>query len=184
MKTVRLALATAVVAAAALFAATSPAQAAYSAIIELTVSPNPLVGGGNITATATTQPTTDCDEISITYEGETVTGTGSTLTHVFDTKVVDKVTETLATATCIYDDDQFKTAAAGGALKLGSVLVADTQETHDSVIVTLLPKSGEKPDDGGILPNTGGERLAWLVIGGLLVLVGGGVVIASRRRSA
>ena len=39
---------------------------------------------------------------------------------------------------------------------------------------------GGDGDNGGLLPNTGGERLAWLIIGGLLVLVGGGVVVASR----
>ena len=39
-------------------------------------------------------------------------------------------------------------------------------------------------DNGGLLPNTGGERLAWLIIGAMLVLVGGGVYMASRQRDA
>ena len=43
---------------------------------------------------------------------------------------------------------------------------------------------GNGGDNGGLLPNTGGERLAWLIIGAMLVLVGGGVYMASRQRDA
>jgi LPXTG-motif cell wall-anchored protein len=69
-----------------------------------------------------------------------------------------------------------------------------------SGVQTLLPEDDDDDDDdgdgdddgngggdgdnGGLLPNTGGERLAWLIIGAMLVLVGGGVVMASRRRES
>jgi LPXTG-motif cell wall-anchored protein len=71
-----------------------------------------------------------------------------------------------------------------------------TQEGNSSPCtgtITLLPVDDDDDDDGdgdgdgdggGILPNTGGERLMWLLVGALLVLVGSATVVASRRRHA
>ncbi len=96
--------------------------------------------------------------------------------------------------------------AAAALGSLGAGLVTATQTAGDVGTQTLLPEdddddgdddgdgdgdddgdddgNGGGGDNGGLLPNTGGERLAWLIIGGMLVLVGGGVVVASRRRDA
>lgn len=167
MKTVRLALATAIMGAASLFAATSPAQAADPVYPPITcvisVSSDRLVGGGSFTATATVTNATTSASTSLTYRGVTKTDDDSSVQATFETPVVTKVTITTVRAS----------ASANG------------QTCTASADITLLPKGGVSPGDkGGILPNTGGERLAWLIVGGLLVLVGGGAVVASRRREA
>jgi LPXTG-motif cell wall-anchored protein len=188
MKTVRLAVAAALVALFA-FVATSPAQA-YP-VVTVTVTDDTLIGGGTATITATVHPPINCDW-EMTYLGQTATGSGTSITADFDTRVVSHTEHDPVFATCTYDDTELPSgapAAGGSAGSLGTSLVAATQTATGEGTITLLPRHRHHHhhghgNGGGILPNTGGERLAWLVIGGLLVLVGGGVVVASRRRDA
>jgi LPXTG-motif cell wall-anchored protein len=191
MKTVRLALAAAVVALMTVVAPT-PAQA-YPAVT-VTVSEDTVIGGTDIVITATVDPSTiDCNW-SLTFLGVTRNGTGNSITRTFSTPVVDHVEHHEAVATCVYDDSQLGARGSGGTGSLGTAtsFVTATQSATGSGTQTLLPRHGDDDtdegngdnDNGGLLPNTGGERLAWLIIGGMLVMVGGGVVIASRRRNA
>lgn len=173
MKTLRLALATMLAAAFVVFAET-PVQA-YP-IESCSVSDRTVTGGDDVTVQVTVSPPEDGTEFSVTYQGETESGTGtSSFSATFDTPSVDDETETTAFASV---SRQGQTVPCSGT-------------------ITLLPDGGDNDDDdddgnggggdgdgGGLLPNTGGERLAWLIIGALLVIVGGGVVLASRRRDA
>ena len=203
MKTVRLAVATAVVALLALMAP-SPVQA-YPALT-VTVSESTVTGGDDITITAVVSPAVDCESWSLTFLGDTRTGSGSSITETFDTPEVDETEHHDAVATCTWDDphpgpqDEAAPSVTGsgsvGSLgtAVGASLVTELVTATGTGTQTLLPLDGGDDDDdgngggdgdgGGILPNTGGERLAWLVIGAMLVLVGGGVVLASRRRDA
>jgi len=182
MKTLRLALAGAVAVVVALFATLGPAFA-YPIDVNLSVTGGTVFGGKPIEVTATADST--CIELSITYEGETVSASNTdTLSHTFDTRKVTKVETDPVTADCSFDNESDEPQALGGgsAGKLSTGLVQALDNAHAENTITLLPPSGG--DDGGLLPNTGGERLAWLVIGGLLVVVGGGAIIASRRRTS
>lgn len=154
MKTVRLAVATALVASFAVLAS-SPAQA-YPGLT-CSISDVDAVKGEDFTVTATVDPALSSDW-TVKYEDVTRTDSDTTSTTAtfeanVSTTVVATVTQNGVSSTCTgrvdFDDDD---DGDGGG--------------------------------GGILPNTGGERLAWLVIGGMLVLVGGGVVLASRKRDA
>lgn len=207
MKKLRLALAVAVV---AFFTVIAPSPAQAYPTLSVTVTESTVVGGNEITITAVVVPAVDCEEWTLTFLGDTRTGSGPSITETFDTPEVDDVEEHEAEATCTWDDphpgpgpDDENAASFGGggagtlgasiSTSLAQVLVTATGTGTQ----TLLPVGDDNDDDdddgngggdngdgGGILPNTGGERLAWLVIGGMLVLVGAGVVVASRRRDA
>jgi LPXTG-motif cell wall-anchored protein len=194
MKKLRLAVAVAVVAAFSVLAS-SPAQA-YPGVT-VTVSEATVVGGNPIEITATVDPDIDCDW-ELTFLGDTVTGSGTSITETFDTPEVDDVEQHEAVAECFFDNG-LEARGGGGSRTLGASLATVEVSSTGSGTQTLLPvdddddgdgdEDGDEDGDGdgdggGILPNTGGERLAWLVIGAMLVLVGGGVVMASRRRDA
>jgi LPXTG-motif cell wall-anchored protein len=164
MKTVRLAVAAALVAAFAVLA-TSPAQA-YPGLTCSISDVEDAVEGEDFTVTVTVDPAVSSDFV-VTYEDQTrndsnTTSTTATFEANDATTVTAVVTQNGVSSTCTgqvdFDGD------------------GDGDGDGDS--------DGDGGDGGGILPNTGGERLAWLVIGGMLVLVGGGVVVASRRRDA
>lgn len=168
MKTLRLALAVAVVATFSVLAS-SPAGA-YPGL-ECMVSNVKVIGGEDATVTASVDPAVSSD-FTLHYQNQVHNDNGVTTTSAtFDTHKVDHETETTVTGTVTQNGN---TSPCTGT-------------------ITLLPRHGDGDDDGngdgdgdegGLLPNTGGERLAWLIIGAMLVLVGGGVVVASRRRDA
>ena len=183
----------------------SPAQAQDYQLVVVNVSERTVTGGDDIEITATANIT--CDSWELEFMGVEVSkGSSSFITHVFETPEVDEEEDHVATATCFYDDLD-ALGSGGGRGTLGSLIIVQA-EAQGSGVQTLLPEDDDDDDDdgdgdgdgdvdgdddgngggdgdnGGLLPNTGGERLAWLIIGGMLVLVGGGVVVASRRRDA
>jgi len=167
MKTLRLAIATTMAAAFVVFAQT-PAQA-YP-IESCSVSDHTVTGGDDVTVQVTVSPAEPNTDFEVTYQGQTETGTGTSFSAEFDTPSVNDETDTTVFAS----------------------VTRDGQTVPCSGTITLLPEDDDDDDGdgdgdgdgGGLLPNTGGERLAWLIIGAMLVLVGGGVVLASRRRDA
>jgi LPXTG-motif cell wall-anchored protein len=205
MKKLRLALAVAVV---AFFAVLTPSPAQAYPGVTVIVSEATVVGGDDIIISAEVDPDVNC-QWTLTFLGETRTGSGFEITETFETPEVDDEETRDAVAICTYNDDELDSMGGGGAGSLGTSIVTATQTAGDVGTQTLLPEdddddgdddgdsdsdddgdddgddgNGGGGDNGGLLPNTGGERLAWLIIGGMLVLVGGGVVVASRRRDA
>ena len=167
MNRLRVALAVAVFAVLAVLAP-SAAQAYPGSTC--TVSDVTVVGGEDATVTASVDPAIDSD-FELTYQGQVHTENGVTsTTATFETSEVDETTETTVFATVSEGGD---TTPCTGTITL---LPVDDDDDDDG------NGGGDDGDGGGILPNTGGERLAWLIIGVLLVLVGGGVTMASRRR--
>ena len=168
MKNLRLALAAAVV---ALFAVLAPLPAQAYPGLTCTISDVEVIGGEDATVTATVDPP-NSSSFQLNYQGQVHTDSGVTTTSAtFETNDVDEETETTVTGTVTQDGNT--SPCTGG-------------------VITLLPSGDDDGDgdgdgdgdNGGLLPSTGGERLAWLIIGGMLVLVGGGIVIASRRSNA
>jgi hypothetical protein len=178
MKTLRVAVAAALIGAFAAFIP-SPAHAQEPdpyGDVTVTVSEDTVVGGTDITITATVDPSEiDC-QWTLTFMGDERFGSGNSITETFDTPEVDEVEQHEAVAECTFNP----TVTGSGTqtlLPLGDDDDGDGDDDDDG------DGDGDGDgDDGGLLPNTGGERLAWLLIGLLLVVVGAGVVVASRDR--
>lgn len=165
MKTLRLAVAAVLVAAFAVLVQ-SPAQG-YPGLTCTISDVDDVSEGDEFEVTAAVQPSNASDwELTYDDQSHTDTNTAST-TATFEatdeTAVVAVVTQDGNSSTCV-----------------GSV--GDDDDDGDGDDDDGDGDDGGGGDNGGLLPNTGGERLAWLVIGGMLVLVGGGVIVASRRR--
>jgi LPXTG-motif cell wall-anchored protein len=203
MKILRLATAAAV---GAFLAVLAPLPAQAYEGVDVYVTDRTVVGGNSVSITAhVAPPGITCTTFTLTYDGVTKTATNTnSITRTFDTDEVDEETDTTAFATCNFDDGQLSSASLGGG-GLGSLgtLVAAPQESSGTGTITLLPdgdgdgdsdgdegdddgddNGGGDGDDNGGLPDTGGERLTWLLIGSVLVLAGAGTVFAARRRNA
>ncbi len=146
------------------------AQAYPDPTIKITVGDARFVGGLPLEYEATSGGV-EC-AWTVTFNGKTQTGAGTSLEGTFSTPKVDEITKKTITATCAY----------GGRAGRCGILVAS-----DSATVTLLPE-GDDDGDGttdanGALPDTGGSNLWILIVGGVLIVVGGGAVVASRRQS-
>jgi LPXTG-motif cell wall-anchored protein len=213
MKILRSAVAIALVASFSVLAS-SPAQSQSYSNVTVTVSQRTVVGGNSILIEATVDPpSTEC-EWELSFMGQTETGSGSSISETFSTPEVDEEEVHYAVAICTYDDGTGSAlgSVGGGTGTLGMSLAQAEVEAFGIGRQVLLPEDddgdddddgdgdgdgdddgdgdgdgdggGDGGDNGGLLPNTGGERLAWLIIGAMLVMVGGGVVVASRRRDA
>jgi LPXTG-motif cell wall-anchored protein len=190
---VRLVAAAAIAAVATLMS--SGAAQAYPDIpnVTLTIPDSVLVGGNTFTYKASAD--VDC-QWTISYPeavngSATQTGNGKTLSGSYDTKVVSKTFKSPIKATCKYDDNvpavakvvtsNDVTPAVYSPADSAQTLQAAIQSASASATVTLLPKGGDKNDDGA-LPDTGGSNLWILVLGGALIVAGGGVTYVARRR--
>ncbi|WP_456695786.1 LPXTG cell wall anchor domain-containing protein [Aeromicrobium sp. P5_D10] len=191
MKNLRLAAAASVAVAVSVLSAHSAQAYPDSPNVTIAIPSSDLVGGNTFTFTASAD--VDCDW-TVTYkDGRAAgvpadqTGSGKSVSGSYDTKAVSKTFRSPITATCAYDAN-----ASGSSTSAGKNDTASASAT-----VTLLPVGstgdgdsdagtgngeGGSEDGNGILPDTGGSNLWILVAGGALVLVGGGAVIASRRR--
>jgi LPXTG-motif cell wall-anchored protein len=176
--------------------AASPAQAYPSVTVR--ISDITVIGGHKIVITASTDPGVNCTW-RLSYNAKTgtrtVTGSGPSISHTFDTRRVSHIVHETASASCTFDDASVPTTAGAVGLAPASV-VAALRTVSATGNVTLLPlrnngdhddsdddDDSDDSDDDGNLPNTGGERLAWLIIGLLLVVAGTAVVVSSRKRS-
>lgn len=200
MKKVRLAAVAAVMGAVASFWA-GPVQAApYVDVVVVLTADSPVVGGKPVNFTATTTAgTIDCDW-TVTFTGAassdsgTRSASGTSISGTFDSKVVTTSTPTSMKAVCVYDDETAVPSAASATTDdtvtpaiytgdAGATLQAVAQASADTATVILLPVGGGDGDgDDGSLPDTGGFNVMWLLVGAGLLLVGGGVTYAARRR--
>lgn len=113
---------------------------------------------------------------------------------------VDHTTTAHTHATCVYDDTTVPDAhgSGGGGTHGFSTGLVMAQQSVSASGVLVISDCGNDHGNGnghhkhhkhkkhhkkhhGHLPNTGGERLAWLIIG-LLLVIGGASVVASSRR--
>lgn len=186
------------------FAGVSPANAeAYNTTVQ--ISDVVVVGGNRIFVRAQTSPPTQC-QWTVSFSGEAAqyvigpnpdAGSGTSFNKTYDTKRVPRTVTGSATASCRYDD-AIDPSALGGVGRFSTAFVTALQTASATGSVTLLPLNdsdsddnddnddsddGDDDDNGG-LPNTGGERLMWLIIGLVLVAGGATVVVTSRKRNA
>lgn len=168
MNTARTALAGVLAALFTVLGATA-AQAYPDPTVKITVGDARFVGGLPLDYTADSGGV-EC-AWTVTFNGKSQVGSGTSFSGTFSTPKVDKVTKKTITARCAYD------ASGASAAAVAS----------DSATVTLLPEGtdddGDTTTDNGALPDTGGSNLWILIVGGVLVVIGGGAVVASRRQS-
>lgn len=191
-------LAVAVIMSAFAMFASAPAQAYPDVVVVLTADSS-VVGGKTVHFTAdTTAHNVQCDW-TVTWtdgvgagEDPVRTGQGLSLKGTFKSKVVTSSTATTMKVECLYDDAVAPVVAkistsntvtpaiyTGKATTLQAKIVPAAPA---SAIVTLLPAGSSVAD--AELPDTGGTNLSWLLIGGVLVVAGGGVTYAARRRQS
>lgn len=188
MSKLRLAAAAAIACAVTLLS--SGAQAYPDCGISLTLNDSTVVGGKSFSFTADAGEV-DCDW-TVTYRGKTKTGSGTSISGSFDTPVVSKKTSSKITAACEHDVNAALAPAASSntvtpalySAQSSAALAAATTVCPVSAKVTLLPKNGvgDGGEDDGALPDTGGSNLWILILGGALVVAGGGITYAARRR--
>ena len=175
MQRLRLTLAVAIISSLTVLAP-SPSQA-YP-VFMCSITDVNVEGGDLAEVTATVSPAVASD-FELTYLTQVHTDEGVTSTTAsFETNEVDDPTNTTVFATVTTQGEEFSCA---GTIRLFPRDDDDDDDDGDGDDDDDDGGDGDG-DNGGLLPNTGGERLAWLIIGGILVLVGGGVVVASRRR--
>lgn len=186
-----------------------PAQAeGYGATVSVDVSDITVFGGQKIriraeAKTAAGEPVQCAWKIS--FRGASApfvngpnpdTGTGSTFNKTYGTDRVSEVKRGYATASCTYDDETVPSALGG--VGHFSTAFANALQTAPPATgeVNLRPRGGgdsdssdsdsdsDDSDDNGGLPDTGGERMLWLLIGVLLLVGGATVVVTSRDRGS
>lgn len=99
---------------------------------------------------------------TFTFDGVTKKRTGATVTARFKAPQVDETR----------------------TFKLTARSVSSLGTCERDLLITVLGAqvAGPNPGGGGLMPNTGGPTF-WLLVGALaLLLVGGGTVVATRRR--
>lgn len=158
-------------------------------VLSVKVTGGKLYGGEPVSLGATAS--VDCSPLSLSFLGDTVSTKGSSLTRSFDTPVVKEVTPKKVTASCTYTDASgASTTVTGDAVVTPAAFVGPLAGAvrSASATVILLPRATDDGDDNGsndqgngILPNTGGLPF-WLLVAGVVLVVGGGVIATRRRR--
>lgn len=143
------------------------AQAYPTPILTLKLSVQSVVSGGTFNAVATAD--VQCDTITVTWNGQTASASGSTVSHTYTAPIVQVATVVTAHAVCTY------TATTGTA---GHAIAATPQTLTADADVTVLPLGAS----GGKLPNTGGPSLGWLWSGIAALLAGAAAMYLGRRR--
>jgi len=154
------------------------AQAYVEPTIEVSVSDTTVVEGSTFTAKASSN--ISCDGWTLAFDGTAEKGSGKVFSADFTAPDVSKTTKLPLVGTCGYDDTKLSSAPATAA-NAATVVPAASQALSRTITITVLPKGG---DGDGALPDTGGSNLPLLLIGGMLVVAGGGVTYAARRRGA
>lgn len=169
----------------------SAAQAVYSdPTVQVSVHPTTLVGGGDISGTAS-NGSPNCDW-TVEFNGEVLNGPGPSFDFSFTTPVVDHKTVIDLNAECAYEDGNTNQSSANvtGSNQVTTaafVLPNATQFVDRTIEITLLPKGDDDDDDdsdgsSGGLPATGGPQGILLIAGASLVVVGAGAVVVARRK--
>lgn len=153
--------------------AAAPSASAYPEVsCTVEVDAQVVDSEASFTATASSQQTTvddglgrtgaDSVDWTMTFNGETRTGSGSTFKQTFEAPAVTKTGKYPLTATAVQAD--------------GETTCSKTVE------ITVVPGGTTVVPPGGGLPNTGGPHL-WLLVAGLALLaLGGAAVRQSRKR--
>ncbi len=166
--------------------------------IVITIDDADLIGGKTFSYEVTSG-SVNCDW-TITYAdghapgvSATQTGSGTSISGSYKTKVVKSVFRSPITAKCVYNDgrpeptsssDDATTGTAFFSTASGAATVQAISRTASASATVTLRPVGSDSGDGSALPDTGGSNLSLFLLAGGLVLVGGGVTYMARRRQS
>lgn len=159
------------------FAALAPSAQAYPfppPKVTFTLSPPSLTVTSGHSFVLHAKASVNCTSIKVTWDGQSVSGSGKTLNAKFIAPIVTSKTVIRAHATCTYVSAR---GTAGNAIAVSSPATATAHSD-----VTVLPVSSKGNGQNGHLPNTGGPSIGWLIGGILALLAGAGAMYAGRRR--
>lgn len=160
---------------AALFTVLSSgsAQAYPDPVVSITLPDATFVGGKTLSFSASSGDV-QC-AWTATFDGQTLTGSGTTFSGTFSTPKVDKKTVKALTVSCAYESvsDATTSAVASASASVTLLPLGSTEGDTENAAATI----------DGALPDTGGSNVWILIGGGVLVLVGGGAVLVARRRA-
>jgi len=146
----------------------APSAEAYpTPVLTLKLSLSRVFSGHTFVATA--KASINCDSLSLTWNGQHASAPGAKLVHAFKAPTVTKATVITAVAVCTY------TSVSG---RVGTAISPSDQTLTAKANVTVLPLGGGT----GVLPNTGGPSIAWLIAGLGALLAGALAMIKGRRR--
>ena len=164
----------------AVVAVAPSAQAYPEPVFQISVNHQVMVGGVPFIGHA--KANVACHDWTLTFLDQTASGTGKTFDHTFSTPAVTTKKIYPMHAVCQY------TMAAGSA---GSALKVAAQTWTGDIPITLLPKgasaaapvSHASGGGGGLLPGTGGPSF-WVLLAGLVLVLGGTTAIVRSRRQS
>lgn len=190
-------VAAATIAGVATLLSSGAAHAGYpEPAITITIDDADIIGGTTFSYKAESG-SVDCiwtvtyDEGRAPGEPAVQTGTGTSISGTYKTKVVSKTFKSKVRVVCNYEDGQTASSAeatTAPAFFSTSTEVSTVQSARQnagaSATVTLRPLGSGDGDTGSALPDTGGSNLSLFLLAGGLVLVGGGVTYMARRRQS
>lgn len=173
-------VATALAALVAVVIGASAAQAYPAATFAFSLDKHTVIGGRTFVATASSN--VSCSSWTLTFLGQSASGSGKKVSHTFTTPTVSTRETRTVHARCTYS---LSAGAAGSAVR-----VVDRTSPVLSSSVVILPRTGSGSGSGtgssssSGLPNTGGPAF-WVLIVALVLIVAGLLsVVRSRRRAA
>jgi LPXTG-motif cell wall-anchored protein len=147
-------------------------QAAYpTPSLTLHISTQTVVSAHSFTATA--RANIVCITITESWNGQSASAPGSKVTHVFKAPTVTKPTVIPLSATCRY---------SGVTGTSGAAISAAVQTLTAKANITVLPRVSTGHVGHPVLPNTGGPKLIWFILGGGAVAAGALAMFVGRRR--
>jgi len=162
---------------AALFGLTvlaSSAQAQQAIYPTPTLQPTFSIQGGVVVSghsfVASWHASIKCTRLTETWNGQSASAAGSTVTHRFTAPIVTHNTVIPMHVTCTYTN---VSGAAGAALSVAQSSISRTAN------ITVVPVATH---GGGKLPNTGGPSIGWFIGGAAAVILGGFAVLFGLRR--
>jgi LPXTG-motif cell wall-anchored protein len=138
--------------------------------VTLDVDPDVVHDGGDVEGTATSDTPCDSWDVFNDFDGQTASGSGSSIDFEFSFPDVEDETDVTITAVCHVDE------CSDGTASETIELVGDPggkDEDHD----------GDGKDHNGALPDTGGPDQTVIGAGIILMLAGGGAIYLARRRN-
>jgi hypothetical protein len=182
-----------------LVAAAPGAQAYPDAAVSVSVDHQKVVGGSSVTATASSSVACGW---KVSFLGESRTGAGTSFSATFGTPKVRKSERRDLTATCTYVSDSGTStvtrtvpitivprhdavsAPTAGGSGNGSGSANGAANGSGSAAAPASGSTSSPRSTGGLLPGTGGPDAAYLLGGLVLLALGTGALVVSRRRAS
>ena len=145
----------------------APAQAYPDPAVTIVIDPDACAGE----ALPFSASTSVSGEWIVTYDGQSATGSGTSVSGTFDTDAADAGVSRVLTATNSYVSDGIP----------GTISATADVVLEDCDAIAPVDEETDAGDGNGILPGTGGQSIWWLVAALALLALGAGTLTLRRR---